>query len=456
MLADSYLSLGDYNTAMIYTRVVLKMIKQYSPDELFSGYAVIVPVYVGLHKYDSALICGRRSYELLKDNPSLYKGTGIDSKYAKSQVYTFLGEAFEGKADYDSALFYYRMSIPFSEDLHLDLFKIDACSGMAKAYKEKSNPDSAIWYAKKVLSEKMTKTYPAGMLKATNLLAEIYESQKNADSSFKYFKIAVNLKDSLYSREKTTAFQNSLLKELEKQQEIQATTTALQNRYSVYSVAVLLIIALNTAAIIIRNRRIKQLQNMRNSIADDLHDDIGSTLSSISIMSELAKAKSREALPLLTSIGECTTTIQENMSDIVWTIKSGNDRFENVLQRMNQFASEILDAKNIELDFTSDASLSATKLTMEQRKNLYLFFKEAINNAAKYSHANKVAVCIEHKDHQITMEINDNGNGFDTAAIFNGNGMNSLKKRAGELNASFNITSSINEGTAVRLEFKIT
>ena len=67
---------------------------------------------------------------------------------------------------------------------------------------------------------------------------------------------------------------------------------------------------------------------MRNSIADDLHDDIGSTLSSISIMNELAKTKSPEALSLLTSIGESTSTIQENMSDIVWTIKAGNDRFE--------------------------------------------------------------------------------------------------------------------------------
>ena len=131
---------------------------------------------------------------------------------------------------------------------------------------------------------------------------------------------------------------------------------------------------------------------MRNSIADDLHDDIGSTLSSISIMSELAKAKSPEASPLLASIGESTISMQENMSDIVWAIKSENDRFENVLQRMNQFASEILDAKNIALDFTSDASLSTSRLTMKQRKNLYLFFKEAINNAAKHSDAKKISV----------------------------------------------------------------
>lgn len=195
---------------------------------------------------------------------------------------------------------------------------------------------------------------------------------------------------------------------------------------------------------------------MRNSIADDLHDDIGSTLSSISIMSELAKTKSPEASSLLTSIEESTSTIQENMSDIVWAVNPKNDRFENVLQRMNQFASEILDAKNIELDFTSDASLSALKITMGQRKNLYLFFKEAINNAAKYSEAKKVSVSISQRDRQVEMNIIDDGKGFDTAKIFGGNGMSTLKKRGAELCADFKIQSLLKEGTVVKLKFKIT
>lgn len=456
MLCDSYLNLGDFNTAMTYVRVIMKNIEQYFPDELFSGYANLVPVYVGLHKYDSALICAKKGYELLKSNPALYSGNNLDSKYARAQVYLFLGEAFEVKNKYDSALFYYRLSIPASDEINTTVFKIDAHNGMAKSFKETGNVDSATFYAKKALDNTIIKSYPAAKLKAANLLADIYESEKNTDSSMKYLRIAVNLKDSIYNREKTVAFQNSLLKEQDKQKEIAAAKSKLQTEYRTYFLFVLFVVLAIIAGIILRNYRIKQLQKIRNSIADDLHDDIGSALSSISIMNELAMQKSPDALPLLASIGESTTSMQENMGDIIWTIKAGNDRFENVLQRMNQFASEILDPKNICLDFETDASLAASKLTMEQRKNFYLFFKEAINNAAKYSNAKKVSVDIRQKNHHVEMNINDNGKGFDTDKVSNGNGMNSLKKRAAELNADFNIKSGINVGTSVQLRFKIT
>ncbi len=166
MLADSYLNLGDYNAAMTYIRVVMKSIEQYVPEDLFSGYAVIVPVYVALHKNDSALICAKKSLELLKANPRLYNGSNLESKYARGQVYRYLGEAFEANANYDSALFYYRLSIPISNDINTKIYTVDAYNGIAKIFKEKNNPDSAIWYARKVLNEKVINAYPAGKAKS--------------------------------------------------------------------------------------------------------------------------------------------------------------------------------------------------------------------------------------------------------------------------------------------------
>ena len=223
-----------------------------------------------------------------------------------------------------------------------------------------------------------------------------------------------------------------------------------------YFLLALFIAVLGIVLLVLRNNRQKQLQNMRNTIADDLHDDIGSTLSSISILSELAKEKSPDAISLLDSIGENTLSIQENMSDIVWSLNAKNDRFENVLYRMNQFASEIFEAKSVELDFTSDPSLLTSKLTMKQRRNLYLFFKEAVNNVAKHSEAKRISIHIFRKDHHVEMIIKDDGKGFDTSQTFQGNGMSTLKKRMEELRGYLKIHSQINEGTIVELKFKIT
>jgi two-component system, NarL family, sensor histidine kinase UhpB len=293
-------------------------------------------------------------------------------------------------------------------------------------------------------------------LTATNLLWDVYSLQNKPDSTLKYLKMATVIKDSLFNREKMLAIHNLTYREQEKQQELKSAEMKQANQFTLYFLVAGFVSLAIVAGIIFKNRRRTQLQNMRNSIADDLHDDIGSTLSSISIMSELAKTQPPDSVSLLESIGESTVTIQENMSDIVWAIKSGNDRFANVLQRMKQFASEILEAKNIELDFKSDPTISAAKLSMEQRKNIYLIFKEAVNNAVKYSEAKKVSIWLTQKGKYTEMSIRDNGKGFDTDKLSNGNGMSSLKKRAEELKGSLTITSKENEGTLVELKFKIT
>jgi signal transduction histidine kinase len=327
---------------------------------------------------------------------------------------------------------------------------------MAEIFKQQHQYDSALFYSKKVLSGTGIVTFPAGKQKAASSIAEIYEASNKADSALKYLHLSQQIKDSLYNREKMMAFQNVLLKKNEKEHAVELATSELQNRYRLYFISSALIVLFVFLFINIRNKRIRQMQIIRNSIADDLHDDIGSTLSSISIMNELAKEKSPEALSLLTSIGESTTAIQENMSDIVWTVNPNNDHIKNLLQRMNLFATEITEAKKIRLHFNSDDSLHVFRLTMKQRKNLYLFFKEAINNAVKHSGADKIEVNVYRNNSQIEMIIADNGNGFNMQEIYDGNGMHSLKRRAEELDAIYNITSSLSRGTSVKLNFKIT
>ena len=128
-----------------------------------------------------------------------------------------------------------------------------------------------------------------------------------------------------------------------------------------------------------------KLQAIRNNIASDLHDDIGSTLNSISVYSEVAKQQAGKEIPALDLIGTNSRKIIESMDDIVWTINPENDSFEKVIIRMRSFAYQMLKAKKVDFTFDVDEHLNSLTLPMQVRKNFYLIFKEAITNLVKHS-----------------------------------------------------------------------
>ena len=203
-----------------------------------------------------------------------------------------------------------------------------------------------------------------------------------------------------------------------------------------------------------------QLQNIRNRIAGDLHDEIGSTLSSVSLFSEVIKKKSKakfpEALPMLNRITENIDDMMEAMNDIVWTINAKNDNFEHLLNRIRATAVEVFEAKGYELHLDFDEQLNTLSLGMQDRKNLYLIIKEAINNIAKYAEGKNVWMHLSVHKKQITFQIKDDGIGFDLNQIKTGNGMFTMKKRASELKGDLQIDAKPNAGTSIQLKFKIT
>jgi signal transduction histidine kinase len=196
-----------------------------------------------------------------------------------------------------------------------------------------------------------------------------------------------------------------------------------------------------------------KLQALRNKISSDLHDDVGSTLSSIYIFSEMARQQSKEVIPMLDTIGESSKKMLDAMADIVWTINPENDDLEKILDRMRSFAYELLRAKNIDFQFEADEDLHQMKLPMDVRKNLYLIFKEATNNMVKYADADKAYFAIKEENKNLTMIVSDNGKGFDVNKSFSGNGLKSMQKRAKEIGGALRIESHPQVGT--RLELKI-
>ena len=203
-----------------------------------------------------------------------------------------------------------------------------------------------------------------------------------------------------------------------------------------------------------RMRHILMLQKIRNKIAADLHDDIGSTLNSISVYSEVAKKDPSRRDYALSMIGESSRKIIDSMSDIVWTINPHNDSFDKIIFRMRSLTYNLLKAKKIECTFKSDEELSKINLSMEIRKNFYLIFKEALNNLVKYSEASRASVLVTFENRIVSFVIRDNGIGFDNDSLNSGNGISNMKKRAEEINAELNIESVPGVGTSIQLNLK--
>jgi len=204
-----------------------------------------------------------------------------------------------------------------------------------------------------------------------------------------------------------------------------------------------------------RRQQRKRMERIRNRIATDLHDDMGSTLSSIRIFSDVAKKQIEEVKPetvqLLDRISNNATSLSENMQDIIWTIRSDNDTLEDLVSRMREFGLRVCDAKHIRFNTIVSQSFKASKLSLEQRRNLYLIFKEALNNAVKYAESSQIDLILNLKSRFLKMELNDNGKGFDMEKIKRGNGLNNLEKRAKEIGGQITIKSEPGKGTSINL-----
>jgi signal transduction histidine kinase/ligand-binding sensor domain-containing protein len=200
-------------------------------------------------------------------------------------------------------------------------------------------------------------------------------------------------------------------------------------------------------------------EKLRSKIARDLHDEMGSTLTSINIISKVAMQQGmpdEQVKQYLQKIKDNSGRMMESMSDIVWAINPSNDTFDKVIVRMKEFAAEILEPARINYYFSEEGLLDKAQLNLEQRKDIYMVFKEAVNNAVKYSHATEVNIVLQKKDDSLRMLIVDNGNGFDIDQYHPGNGLKNMQSRAREMKAVLRVDSIKGTGTTIILDVAIT
>lgn len=202
--------------------------------------------------------------------------------------------------------------------------------------------------------------------------------------------------------------------------------------------------------------RILAMVELRSHLARDLHDDMGSTLSTINILSSMAKTK-LETDPAKTSeyiskISENSQRMMESMDDIVWSIKPQNDSMEKLIARMREFANQVLESKDIAFTMEVDEGIQGIKLSMDARRDLFLIFKEGINNAVKYSGTRQVFISFGLEKDLFIMRIQDKGKGFDLEHLEEGNGLGNMKKRSAKLGGNLEIITRPGKGTELILK----
>ncbi|HSE37902.1 MAG TPA: two-component regulator propeller domain-containing protein [Blastocatellia bacterium] len=211
-----------------------------------------------------------------------------------------------------------------------------------------------------------------------------------------------------------------------------------------------------------RVAKLLEIERVRTRIATDLHDDIGASLSRMAVLSEVVKRQTesdhRESVEMLTDIADSARGLVDSMSDIVWSIDPRKDDLDNVASRIRQFASDVLEPKGIEWEFKAPEGIGKVKLSPEQRRHLYLIFKEAINNIARHSECETVSLDITVEQDRLVGKIRDDGRGFAihpaedfTQNGLGGNGLRNMQSRARELAGQLDIVTTLGGGTELTL-----
>jgi ligand-binding sensor domain-containing protein/signal transduction histidine kinase len=199
------------------------------------------------------------------------------------------------------------------------------------------------------------------------------------------------------------------------------------------------------------------IERTRSSIATDLHDDIGSSLARISVLSDVLRAqlgRTSEQSPVIDQIATSARDVIEKMNDIVWAVDPRQDTLSDVVARIRRFASDVLDAKAIQWRFETPPASQELSLSLTQRRHLLLIFKEAIHNIVRHSNCQTAELRIELEGSALRARIKDDGAGI-PAGSARGRGLNSMYNRAVQLGGGLDVISTPGSGTEVSLRFPL-
>lgn len=498
-MANVHRSLGNKDKSM---ELALKAIeiqeKNNFPIKFFDSgpYGIVSGVLKFYKKLNEALSYSFKALDIATKKQD-FKGMGIQENR--------IGNIYDDMEQEKKALSHYLKGLNYAKQANYLLLQTDLLSNVGRTYANIGEPQKGEPYL--IENEKLCRQLesPVGLQTATGILGEFYQEQKNYQKAEKYLIEAYQLNskiddisDKAYSTQTLAEFyaktnnyrkafelmtEYNALKDSSTRMESEELSRDLLAKYenekketqikllneesqlanfqkNTFLIGGLLTILLAGFIIFsIQNRnklkRFEEQQSLRNRIAADLHDEIGSTLSSISILSEIVSMQQKmgEYKPeIMAQVSNDAREVIDKMDDIIWTINPANDNFNDLETRIKSFSIPLFESQNIEFDFNFSPELENIKIDMSKRRDIYLILKEAINNLVKYSRCQNAKVGARIENSKIVFNINDNGVGFDVKAESIRNGLKNMNMRAEKIGAELNINSTIGNGTQIILD----
>jgi len=423
-------------------------------------YGNLAEAFEKLKQPDSAVFYARISVDKARE---IHSGRGMATTTLN------LGSAFLAKSNIDSAARYFNLSSYFSEksgDFDVQLNSYSGLADCASAMEDKTRAfdNLARGFALMKKYPQLNDFYSSMFLE---IAIKIYRKYNREALLLKAIELKTQIQTAVYKRN-NTQIQTLLLTGIANEKTIfnlelaEARGKQALANTRLY-ILLLLLLVLIIVFIAYRYYSLQRLRvaNLRSKISQDLHDEVGATLSGIAMYSYITKEQVRNRQDEL--VNTSLDIIKDNagemvakLNDIVWAVNPVLDNAITLVERLKEFAQQHTAAKNIRLNFTADDALSMQKLHMEKRKNIYLICKEAINNAVKYSDCTALNVQIQVLHKHVNIVIADNGKGFSADTAGKGNGLINMANRAAEINARLEFNSKEGSGTTVSLNCKIT
>ncbi|MFN8271027.1 MAG: histidine kinase [Chitinophagaceae bacterium] len=473
-LADEYLQSAIAYQSLKKNEIALEYFRMSLPIyETLQGYSQMIQAhhamgysFYALAQYDSSIHHAQIALQLMA---RVKDSTNLQDNYLN------MGLAYAGLKDYNAAINWYKKGIAdsahtsqpkillqFYQYLGEALFKLqrykEAITAVTIALSKADTADHKIVYE---CSNMLSVCYEAvGDNKTALLFARKSETEERLyfDSTQAQIVAEINLKNETQKKE-------DQIKLLSAQNQLSATLAEAENQQKKLALAGICLLVIAGFYSFYRYKKKRKLQsqqaiaNERLRISRELHDEVGSTLSGIAMYSHLSKEQMKSAQmenveKSLNIMQQSASEMVAKLNDIVWLLNPAQESLEKLVQKLEDYANDMCRAKDIHLNVKVNANLSEVKLSMATRHNIYLFCKEAINNAVKHSECSSLELLVREINDTLELSIADNGKGFNEATIQKGNGLANMKKRGQEIGAAVGLETEYRMGSRLFLRVK--